>query len=116
MHATLDAPGTVCVFDSNRCSTSASGRGGFDEHHRWPESLGGPGDQPLLALCPLHHRRQHSLIRYMVECDEASIQPAWDVLRHFAAGERDAAVYAVDQWRAAGSPTIPGWPCPAARA
>jgi hypothetical protein len=111
---TIDAPGTVCAFASRGCTAMVSGRGGFDAHHRWPISLGGP-EHPddLLACCPVHHRRQHSLLRYMIECD--TTPPSSTVLLHFTALERETADYAVTQWRAAGSPHIAGWPCPAAR-
>ena len=112
----LDAPGTRCGFESHGCSHLAAGCGGFDEHHRDPVELGGDPRQPLLALCPLHHRRQHALIRYLIECDEAAVPPAHVVLVHFTPVERDTATHAVAQWIARGRPPIKGWPCPAARA
>ena len=114
MIRTIDAPGTACAFDSNHCTTSLSGRGGFDQHHRWPVSLGGPENpNDLLILCPNHHHRQHALIRYLVE---VGIGPeSYTVTCHFVTLELDAARYAVDHWKAAGSPAIAGWPTPAAR-
>jgi hypothetical protein len=112
---TLDAPGTVCAFDSNHCTTSLSGRGGFDQHHRWPVSLGGPENpDDLLILCPSHHARMHAVIRYLVELGTKSED--WLVMEHFAPAEREAARYAVLSWKAIGAPTIAGWPRPAARA
>ncbi len=111
---TLDAPGTLCAFASNGCTAFLSGRGGFDQHHKWPVSLGGPENpEDLLALCPSHHRRQHSLIRYLVQL--AGAAEAWAVVGHFTTIERDTARYAVAKWQAAGSPAIAGWPSPAAR-
>lgn len=115
MNASLDAPGTVCYFDSNNCSASMLGHGGFDQHHPVPIELGGDPSQPLLALCPNHHRRQHALIRYLTECAETGVAPSWDVLDHFVAPERLLATEAVDQWIETGRPAINGWPCPAAR-
>lgn len=111
MHVGIDADGTVCSFQSYACTAHMTGAGGFDEHHAWPVSLGGPADTALLILCPNHHRRQHSLIRYLVETPT----PDWGVLQHFTSDERSTAIHAVDQWRAAGSPPIAGWPAPAAR-
>lgn len=111
---TIDTPGTLCAFASHGCTGSISGRGGFDGHHRWPVSLGGP-EHPddLLALCPNHHRRQHSLIRYLIQFGDTS--PSATVLAHFTTVERLTAIYAITQWRGAGSPPVAGWPCPAAR-
>lgn len=112
----LDAPGTVCAFASFRCSEHLEGAGGFDQHHPIPVELGGAPDQLLLALCPNHHRRQHSLIRYLVECLVAAAAAEWVVLERFTADERHTAQDAVDAWDAAGRPEIKAWPCPAARA
>lgn len=112
MTARIDAPGTVCAFQSNGCTNAVLGRGGLDEHHAHPLSLGGaPNQSTMLALCPQHHRRQHSLIRYLVE--NAVTSPA--VLGHFTHTEQQAAVDAVTAWRTAGSPPIANWPTPAAR-
>lgn len=112
MIVTLDAPGTTCAFDSNRCSAAMAGHGGFEQHHRWPMSMGGP-EKPddLLVLCPNHHHRQHSIIRYLIE----SVTAKLSVTRHFTLVELDTARHAVSEWKAAGSPTISGWPTPAAR-
>lgn len=114
-----DLPTDSCTFGSNNCSASMSGAGGFDRHHKWPEFMGGP-DDPVdgaieLLLCPNHHRRQHALIRYLVECDVTRTPPSWGVLRHFVEGERVAAGYAITKWIAAGRPVITGWSSPAAR-
>lgn len=115
MNATLDAPGTVCHLESHGCSRLVAGHGGFDEHHPIPVELGGDPKQPLLALCPTHHRRQHSLVRYLVESLEAGLAPAWPVMRSFTVAERDLASAAVKHWDGAGRPAIGGWSCPAAR-
>lgn len=110
---TIDAPGTACAFQSNACTAFLLGHGGFDQHHAYPISLGGTVVQStMLALCPSHHRRQHALIRYLVELLG---DPSWAVLGHFAPVERTTALAAIDSWRADGSPPIAGWPCPAAR-
>lgn len=114
--ATLDAPGTVCAFASHSCSRLAAGAGGFDQHHRWPVELGGSPKQQLLALCPLHHRRQHALVRYLAERALAAAPLEVAVTRKFTKAERDTATYAVAQWTVIGRPAINGWPCPAARA
>lgn len=110
----VDLDGAVCAFASNNCTASMIGAGGLDEHHEWPVSLGGDerqADNTMLLLCPNHHRRQHALIRYLVENRAAQ----WAVLRHFTPAERSAAGFAVEHWWAVGSPTISGWPAPAAR-
>jgi hypothetical protein len=92
-----------------------SGHGGFDEHHELPLSLGGQDNQStMLVLCPNHHRRQHSLVRYLVEHDQGVLDPL--VLRHFSAVELATARFAYGGWVAAGRPPVPNWPCPAARA
>lgn len=115
MNATLDAPGATCHFGAHDCSRLVSGRGGFDQHHPIPVELGGDPGQDLLTLCPLHHRRQHALIRYLIEAlvDGTPVQPSVTV--HFTRAERDAASAAVNHWDGAGRPQIRGWPCPAAR-
>lgn len=109
---TLDTPQAECAFDSHDCSHAVSGHGGFDQHHRWPKSLGGPehpGD--LLVLCPNHHARQHALVRYLVETQVPQRQVTW----HFTSDELATAQYAFEQWKLAGSPHIDGWSRPAAR-
>lgn len=115
MKATLDAPGTTCYFESHACSRMADGCGGFDQHHPIPVELGGDPNQPLLPVCPLHHRRQHALIRHLVESALNDTRPLGAVVRRFTATERNIAEAAVAHWDAAGRPTINGWPCPAAR-
>jgi hypothetical protein len=110
----LDAPGSRCAFGS-RCTLAMTGHGGFDEHHEHPLSLGGvEGQSTMLVLCPQHHRRQHSLIRYLVECDTDERNPL--VLRHFTRPERAAAEVAYMGWVSVGRPHVTSWPCPAARA
>lgn len=111
MHATLDAPGTRCAFESHSCTALTAGRGGFDQHHAIPIELGGDPNQPLLPLCPIHHRRQHALIRTYVE---AAGQPPVLLLRRFAKPERLTAHAAYQAWITNGKPAIHGWPCPAA--
>lgn len=107
----LDLPGTACSLESRRCSEFLAGSGGFDVHHGWPVSMGGPvaGQQPM-SLCPSHHRRQHALIRALVEG-----AATWEVQRRFDQDERRAAAQAIAYWRSAGSPPIQGWSTPAAR-
>lgn len=110
----IDAPGTACSLASLECTSHMIGAGGFDEHHEFPISLGGAADQTtMLVLCPNHHRRQHSLIRYLVE--RAGVEE-FAVMRRFAKDEQVAARMAYSSWLTAGSPAIGGWPCPAARA
>lgn len=113
---TLDTPGTTCHFDSNGCTATMLGHGGFDQHHAIPIELGGDPNQPLLPLCPNHHRRAHALLRYLIECVEAGVERDWAVLEHFVSAERQVALAALDAWVSFGRPPIPGWPCPAARA
>lgn len=115
MNATLDAPGTVCHLDSHGCTRLVLGHGGFDEHHPIPVELAGDPHQALIALCPIHHRRQHALIRYLVECLQDGTAVAPHVTVHYTRPEKDLAQTAVDHWDGAGRPTINGWPCPAAR-
>jgi len=111
----LDVDGAVCHFESNDCSSAVIGAGGLDEHHGWPVFMGGPSDEADTNACPNHHRRQHSLLRYLVECDRADRLPSWAVRRHFTAVERSTADYAVRCWVAAGRPLIRSWNVPAAR-
>jgi hypothetical protein len=65
----IDAPGTVCAFQTRHCSTMIDGAGGFDRHHPIPKEMGGADRQVYLVLCPTHHRRQHALIRLHCELD-----------------------------------------------
>lgn len=100
----------MCAFDSNTCSRSMSGRGGFDEHHEYPKFLGGDDHAgALLRLCPNHHRRQHALIRYLVEAHENGRSADWQVLRRFTPAERTAATFAIDGWTASGAPAVAHW-------
>lgn len=113
MTASIDAPGTRCAFGV-RCSLGMAHHGGFDAHHEWPKSMGGAdGQSTMLTLCPNHHRRQHALIRYLVERDGQVPDPL--VLRHYRRPERDAAWMAFTNWVQAGRPHVADWPCPAAR-
>jgi hypothetical protein len=116
---TIDAPGTTCSFHNHLCSTQMAGHGGFDEHHEFPVSLGGAaGQTTMLVLCPNHHRRQHALIRYLVELFQSGNLGAGDpaVTGQFTVHELLAANSAVKSWIEAGQPVIASWPCPAARA
>lgn len=114
MHAGIDGPHLVCAFEQAWCRGRITLAGGLDAHHAWPTSLGGPAEPTdaagLLLLCPIHHRRQHALIRAMVEAGSTDVH----TVRHYAPVERRTAVYAVGQWLAAGKPVIGGWPSPAA--
>lgn len=112
MNATLDAPGTVCHLHSHDCTRLVEGVGGFDQHHPVPVELGGAPDQPLLALCPVHHRRQHAGIRALVEA--GGDWPS-GVQHRFTAAERQLIEDAYAAWVGNGRPVIKGWPCPAAR-
>lgn len=113
-HEAIAGPGVVCAFDSRECTTSMAHAGGFDLHHPWPKGMGGAEEQVELALCPNHHRRQHALIRSMVESDLAGRTPSYAVLRRFQTAERAAAAKALGQWVGAGRPPITGWPALAA--
>jgi hypothetical protein len=116
-HFLITGPGIYCAFDSYGCSKAVRHAGGFDEHHPWPLSAGGAKVQDKLILCPNHHRRQHSLFRYLVEQDEAGTEPDYySVLIHFTASERGQAEASLSYWIAAGRPDINGWPCIAATA
>lgn len=109
-----DGPDLRCAFETSWCRLRVTLAGGLDQHHRWPISLGGPPEptdrEGRLLLCPIHHRRQHALIRAMVESGATAIRP----VRRFADVELTTAAYAVGQWVGAGRPRIPGWPTPAA--
>lgn len=110
----VDGLNLLCAFESSWCRAHIGGAGGFDIHHQWPRSMGGPAEetdaQHLLYLCPMHHRRQHALIRAMVESGTTDVK----TVRYFAAVERQSATYAVTCWLKAGKPPIRGWECPAA--
>lgn len=95
--------------------TPVSGRGGFDQHHRWPKSWGGPADGPLVLLCPSHHRRQHSLLHAWANASaQGKDAPLKKVLRLFKPAEITLAQEAHDKWVSAGRPKIMGEPAPAA--
>jgi hypothetical protein len=101
-----------CAFDSNSCSKamSVADTSGLQSHHAMPKFLGGdPNQHTLLRLCPNHHVRQHSLLRYLVECYERAVVPSGAVLRRFTAGERSTAQFAVSQWVAAGAVPVTEW-------
>lgn len=116
IHTLVTGPEIVCAFD-NGCSDRMRDFGGFDEHHAWPLSAGGPANQPKLILCPNHHRRQHAMFRYLVECDEAGVRPDyWGILIHATPAERDTVKMSLTDWIGAGRPAINGWPCLAATA
>jgi hypothetical protein len=112
-HYAIDTPDARCTFEMSWCATHTRGCGGFDVHHEWPEFMGGPSrpaEGKLLVLCPTHHRRQHALIRAMVEAGTTAIHTS----HHFAPVEWRAAIYAITQWHAADMPAIKGWSSPAA--
>lgn len=109
--ATLDVPGTVCEFGI-RCGQLAVGAGGFDRHHMVPKFLGGLESGTLLVLCPTHHRRQHSIIRYMIE-NETALD--LNVLHRFSSKELNAARAGLKGWIALGRPTTTYWEVSAAR-
>lgn len=107
---------TECAFNSRSCSEFMAARGGFDSHHEFPKFLGGDdGQTTKLWLCPNHHRRQHALIRYLVECAERAVPTSHLVLRAFTETERDAAAVAVSGWQGAGAPRVAYWSTDAAR-
>lgn len=113
-HVSVDGADVRCALETYWCKNKASQAGGCDIHHQWPKSMGGPEEatdtQHLLYLCPLHHRRQHSLIRAMVESGTTSIK----TVRKFSNDEVYSASYAVMCWVTAGKPRIAGWECHAA--
>lgn len=106
----IDAPDTRCAFDAPLCRVML-GAGGFDEHHPWPLSMGGPQVQQFLILCPNHHRRQHAAIRALVESD--GVWPGGSP--RYRKAERAAATAAYEVWVMTGRPKIAGWPTPALR-
>lgn len=111
---TIDGDGLKCSFEASWCKGRATLAGGLDAHHEWPKSMGGAelasDTQHLLNLCPTHHRRQHALIRAMVEHGTTAIRP----VRRYSKVEVDAAVYAYTRWVGAGKPHVEGWTCNAA--
>lgn len=121
-HATIDAPGTKCATGNKTCTAAVLGSGGLQEHHELPKFLGGADDGVLLALCPNHHVRLHSLIRYLIESPAHAEQivrldgltPLDPVARRFKPVERQAAVAAYDLWVSRGRPSV-NWAVPAAR-
>ncbi len=112
MSASVDAGS--CMFDSHSCSSMMLGHGGLVGHHEVPKSMGGAEDGKLLLLCPNHHYRQHSLIRYIAEQMVAGHKLATVAFWHFTVPERNAAMIAYLAWDAAGRPEV-FWPTPAAR-
>lgn len=115
MNATVDGPQVVCALETWWCKGRSALAGGLDEHHRHPISLGGSTADGLLTLCPLHHRRQHSAIRAMVETTLAGNDPAaLRFSRRFATVEIGLAAAAVAAWDEVGRPPVAGWPCTAA--
>jgi hypothetical protein len=107
---TIDGPQIKCAFHTWSCSDHIAGSGGFDQHHRWPKSMGGPEHPPdLLILCPNHHRRQHALVRAMCERGTDAIH----TLHWFSPAEKAVASYAFASWLSIGSPHI-SWVAPAA--
>lgn len=113
----LDRDDAVCLFGS-RCGASMIGAGGLDRHHPLPEEFGGDPHQPLANACPNHHRRQHSLIRYLYDCGVAGTVPEWPVLRRFNPTERalaNNAIVGLLKLHGGAFPSVASWPAPAAR-
>lgn len=109
---TIDGGFVHCDFETWQCSFHSALAGGFDEHHRWPKTMGGPENQDdMLTLCPTHHRRQHALIRAMVEHDSMDLK----FTKWFSFAELNVARYAFTKWNGLGSrkPHI-FWSSPAA--
>lgn len=111
---TIDGNGLRCSFETAWCRNRSTLAGGLDAHHEWPRSMGGAelasDTQHLLNLCPVHHRRQHALIRAMVEHGTTKVRP----VRRYTKVETQAAAYAFNEWVGAGKPKILGWTCNAA--
>jgi hypothetical protein len=107
----IDAPGTVCAFQTRHCSTMIDGAGGFDRHHPIPKEMGGADRQVYLVLCPTHHRRQHALIRLHCELDSYELPR---LHRWHAPEERRAARAAYRWWVEHGRPRVQ-WDVPATR-
>lgn len=110
----IDGLDLHCHFEQYWCVNRITLAGGLDAHHMWPKSMGGSeaasDTQHLLYLCPMHHRRQHALIRAMVESGTTAVHP----VRYYAPAEVEAATYAVTMWNGIGKPAIHGWETPAA--
>jgi hypothetical protein len=98
----IDGENIVCSFHTWDCSDKAAFAGGFDQHHAWPVSMGGPETpEDLLVLCATHHRRQHALIRTYIEYG-----PSVRTVKWFSKLERDTARYAYDRWVGVGRPKV----------
>lgn len=110
----VDMEGLSCDLGTKTCSKQMVGHGGLVEHHEVPKSMGGAEKGLKLTLCPNHHYRVHSLVRYLAECDAASKDPDVEVTRAFSRAERRVANAAITGWKANGKP-LSGWPTPAAR-
>lgn len=107
---TIDGPVMRCAFHTWMCSPHSAGAGGFDQHHEHPLSMGGDPSKLALVLCPTHHRRQHSLIRAMVQSNSTEIR----TVKWFSPEERKSAKTAYLGWVELGKPKIEGWSSPAA--
>lgn len=105
-----DNPGDKCYIGLGTCDMVAEA-GGFDQHHRDPKFLGGPESGEKVLLCPVHHRRIHSLIRAFIEADSVNIH----TVKRFRAAERDLAVSGYVAWVAQGKPANVNWEVSAAR-
>jgi hypothetical protein len=107
---TIDGLTVSCAFETWDCTSHAGGAGGFDEHHRWPKTMGGPEHgSDLLILCSLHHRRQHALIRAYAEFGSGVSMVKW-----FSPAEKTSARYAIERWTSIGRPRV-YWNVPAAK-
>jgi hypothetical protein len=110
----VDSNDLSCDLGTKRCAQQMLGHGGFVAHHEVPVSMGGAETGLKLTLCPNHHYRIHSLVRYLAECDRAGTTAAQEVTAAFSSRERKAAAAAISGWATAGRPAV-GWPTPAAR-
>jgi hypothetical protein len=105
-----DLPGDKCYIGLGTCDMVAEA-GGFDKHHRNPKFLGGPEDGPEVLLCPVHHRRIHSLIRAFIEHDSLHIH----TVKRFRAAERELAESGFWAWVNQGKPANVNWEVSAAK-
>lgn len=113
VEAIVAARAGLCLFGT-RCGMQLDGRGGLDGHHADPVFLGGDPRQPLSLLCPNHHRRQHSLLRRLIEDVNAGLVTPMGVRRRFAAAELLVADHAVAAWVGRGAPPVAEWSVAAA--
>jgi hypothetical protein len=113
-HYSVDRDDLVCDLGTKLCAKQMIGHGGLVEHHEVPVSMGGAETGLKLVLCPNHHYRIHSLVRYLAQCDTSGAPAAETVTGAFTRKERAVAAAAITGWVAAGRPGV-GWPTPSAR-